>query len=267
MMPPLLFLACLLALGPASLAAVPTASVVASRFTPEPLRVGQRSNALVELAFAGGEPEAFSLVAGTGLPLLGADDDPELSSARLEKRGSTWLMTLVFIPWSPGPATLPALRIGDIRFPAVRYEVESALARAMEAGLATGPGEISPPRPQRDPPGTALYLYGFLGLCVALVALALSLAFWIIPGARALLARWKAREAWLALSRTLDWLESNEGVTDPAPYYALLSRSLRTFLAKRLIAEAESLTPGEMDSLPADRYPDEAFREALSALL
>jgi len=207
--------------------------------------------------------KSFDLKSGEGLPTAaprsGEAVDPELREAILAGREGSWVLTLVFVPWSPGKGSLPPLNLPGLRVPALDYETASV--------LAPGDRELEGPRPQRDPPGTILYIYGLLALLALLALAAAALVFWLIPGARALLAGWREKEAWKTLSATLDWLDDNAGGAEAAPFFALLAAAERRYLARRLVAEAEALTPAELRALPLERFPDADSREELAALL
>jgi len=256
--------AALLALWSAT--AAPTARLGKVTFSPTVFLVGQTVTATVDLVVDGGEPEVFSLSPGAGLPAPTADADPELRSASLAKGAAGWVLSLVFVPWSPGPGRLPSMVVGSLRSPEIRYVTASVLGGKGGANDASA-RDLSPPKPQRDPPGTTLYLYGFLLVAATVLFIIIAFYLWVLPGARALLARWKSREAWVALTRTLDWLETNGGSGDAAPFYALLSRAFRLYLSKRFIEEAEALTPGEFSALPPSRLPDPGFGKEVSRLL
>lgn len=196
--------------------------------------------------------------------LLGYGDgasspDPELESLKLERELSRWKLTLRFRPWSPGSGSLPALKVKGIALPPLPYAAASVL----------GPEdrELAPPRPQANPPGTALYLYGFLG---SLLLLGLGIAGWaayLLPASRALIARRKAALAFKRLERRLDYLESESGTADPAAFYAALSRSLRLYLAARVLPEAPALTAAEIASLPEAAFPAPETKVRTAALI
>jgi hypothetical protein len=246
--------------------AAPTARLGKVTYSPPDFLVGMTVTATVDLVIDGGEPEGFTLAPGAGLPAPTADADPELRSASLAKGSAGWVLSLVFVPWSPGPGRLPSMLVGSLRSPEIRYVTASVLEG--KGGTAEGSArDLSPPRAQRDPPGTTLYLYGFLLLVATILFIIIAFYLWVLPGARALLARWKRREAWVAFSRTLDWLETNGGSGDAAPFYALLSRALRLYLSRRCIDGAEALTPGEFSALPPSRLPDPGFGKEVSRLL
>jgi len=232
-------------------------AVSGTSFSPSPFHVGDRVTAKARIEDSAAAPEPFQLLPGSGLPSGGGN--PELLSASLEADSTGSYLRVVFVAWSPGRGNLPSLAAGGMRFPPIAFETASVL----------GPGERdpSPPLPQRDPPGTSVYLYSIVALLVGVALVALATVFWLLPGARALLSRLRARGAFRTLSRSLEWLEANAGVADPAPFYALLSHALRLYLARRLIEEAEALTPREIRELPALRFPDAEYRDELAELL
>jgi hypothetical protein len=203
-----------------------------------------------------GPPEIRKLL---GLPGEAENPDPEIESLKLERSDSLWKLTLRFRPWSPGSGSLSAFKVRGIAIPPLPYAAASVL----------GPEdrELSPPRPQADPPGTALYLYGFLG---SLLLLGLGIAGWaayLLPASRALIARRKAALAFKRLERRLDYLEAESGTADPAAFYAALCRSLRLYLAARFLPEAPALTAAEVSRLPEEAFPASATKDRTAALL
>jgi hypothetical protein len=180
----------------------------------------------------------LALRPGSGLSAQGEASDPELRELR--------------IGWSPGPGSIPELRLKGLRVPAIGYSAASIL----------GPDERDPqpPRPQRDLPGTAFYLALFAALLLVLAALGLVVALWLVPAARSRLATRRAALAFRRLERSLDYLESEIGSADPASYYAALSRALRLYLAARALPEALALTAAEIARLPEGAFPAPATK-------
>ncbi|HUX41838.1 MAG TPA: hypothetical protein VMV83_11795 [Rectinemataceae bacterium] len=243
---------------------------IAAQSGPEPLRslsvgfeparfyAGEKVRALVALGPGNPGIPAFSIDKGQGFGALDARPELEILGASLSSTKAGWLYSVTFIAWAPGVGTIPSLSIGGLRFPAIEY---AAIATTGADDRVPGPR-----RPQVDPPGAALYLYASLALLAVIALLTLAFVYWILPGARALLVAWRSREAFRLLSRTLDWLDAN--VEGPErEWYALLSRSLRIYVARRLIPEAEALTPAEIAALPPAGLPENGFKEGLSALL
>ncbi len=227
-------------------------------FQPARFHAGEKARALVALGSGNPGVPPFSIDKGQGFGALDARPELEILEASLSSTRSGWLYSVTFIPWAPGAGTIPALSIGGRRFPSIKF---AAIATTGADDRVPGPR-----RPQVDPPGTALYLYASLALLAAFVLFALAFAYWILPGARALLVAWRSREAFRILSRTLDWLDAN--VEGPErEWYALLSRSLRIYVARRLIPEAEALTPAEIAALPPAGLPENGFKDGLSSLL
>ncbi|MEI6388301.1 MAG: hypothetical protein WCQ50_16895 [Spirochaetota bacterium] len=233
--------------------------VSGTRCVPELFVVGQEVLLTARLEISGPEPEPFSLSAGSGLALAEGDANPELIAAVLSRDGSGWVLSLRFIPWAQGPGTTPPLSQGGLVFPELPFETLST--------LAPGTRELAPLKPQREPAGMSFFLYGFAALALILVFGSAGFALWVIPAARALLARLREREAIRSLERTLDWLEANAEGGDAAAFHALLAQSLRRYLARRLFPEAAALTPSELSRMPADLFPGEGFRDELAALL
>lgn len=228
-------------------------------FLPARFRVGEEVELRAELSAEGGEPEAFSLRPGSGLPLPAVDADCELKSLSLSRGPSSWELRARFVPWVPGEGRLPPLSARGTLIPAIAFSTLSA--------LSPGDRDLDPPKAQRDPPGTQLYLYGFIGLLVLLAAAALGFATYVIPGARALLARWRAAQARKELGRSLSFLRASIGSVEKGAFYAALSRALRLYLAARVLPEAPMLTPRELGLLPETRFPTPEIRAEAAGLL
>ncbi len=230
----------------------------AINFSPARFSAGEKVVASVALDPGDSGLLPFSIDKSQGFGALDAKPELEILGASLAKARSGWLYSVTFISWAPGAGTIPSLSIGGRRFPAIDYVTIAT----------TGPDDRvpGPRRPQVDPPGAALYLYVAVAILAVLVLLIFALIFWVLPGAHALLLAWRRREAFRAFSNTLDWLEAN--VAGPErEWYALLARSTRIYLARRLIPDAEALTPAEIASLPETGLPEKGFQEGLSALL
>lgn len=228
-------------------------------FVPANFHVGEEAEAYALVRLEGGEIQPFSVKAGEGLPSPGPHADPELRSVSLSKGRQGWELRIRFVPWSPEEGRLPALELRGLSIPALAYKVASVL----------GPGdrEPAPPKPQLDPPGSALYLYGFAGLAIFLGFLVFASAAWLIPGARRLLARRRAAQARHDLGRSLAWLSKEAGRARPQDFYAALARAFRVYLAARVLPSAPALTPRELASLGEDAFPLPGLRDEAAALL
>jgi hypothetical protein len=195
---------------------------------------------------------------GSGLPTQDGEADPELRELRISKTAAGWLLSLRFVPWSPGPLFVPEKRIKGVLIPAFPYSAATIL----------GPEdrELSPPRRQRDPPGTALYLYGLAGALVALALGAAGTAAYLVPAARALLARRRAAQAFKRFVTSLDYLETEAGSAEPAAFFSALSRAFRIYLASRALPGLPALTSPEIAALPETAFPAAATKERAAAL-
>ncbi len=226
-------------------------------FTPTVFHVGEEVEVIALIDTRRGEP--FLLKAGDGLPEIGEGADPELHEARLVKTEQGWEYRVRFVPWTPGRSAIPPLVAkGGAPLPALPYTVASV--------LEPGDREPSPPKPQRDPPGTALYLYGFVGLVLALAAMAAAIVLYALPGARSLIAQAIAAQAFRTLSRSLAYLERSADNATATDFYAVLSRALRLYLAARSVPEAPALTPTELQGLPEARFPAPGLRDEAARL-
>lgn len=195
---------------------------------------------------------------GSGLPDQGEEADPELREMRLSKTDAGWILSLRFVAWSPGSLSVPALRLKGMLIPALPYATLSVL----------GPEDRdpSPPRRQRDPPGTAIYLYGLAGILIALALGAAGTAAYLIPAARAVLARRRAAQAFGRFVRSLDYLAAEAGSAEPAVFFAALSRAFRLYLAARALPAAPVLTAKEIAQLPETAFPAPATKARTAAL-
>jgi hypothetical protein len=237
------------------------ATVVVNRlaYVPAHFVVGKEAEAYALVSIDGGEGEAFTAKAGSGLPSPSAQADPELRGLSLQKGSDGWELRIRFIAWSPGKGKLPGLEVRGYSIPALPYEVESVL----------GPedNEPAPPKPQLDPPGTALYLYGFVGFVILLGFLVFAFVAYLLPAAKRLLEKRKAAEARRALGKRLAWLGKELDDTPSDAFYAVLSRAIRLYLAERVLPEATALTSREFSLLSPDRFPAQGLKEEATALL
>jgi hypothetical protein len=232
-------------------------------FLPAHFVVGEEAEAFVLVSSGSDEPQAFSVKIGAGLPAPTGEANPELRRASLAKTGDGWELRIRFIAWTPGKGRLPALRLGGNDIPALPYEVSSV--------LLPGDKEPRPPKPQLDPPGTTVYLYGFLGFVLVLGLAIFALVVWVFPAALALLERRRAGEARKALARSVTWLSKGlaQGLAqaEPPAFYAALARALRLYLAERVLSSAPALTARELAALPEELFPAQGLRDEAAGLL
>jgi hypothetical protein len=232
-------------------------------FLPARFYVGEEVEALALVSFDGAapEPEAFSVKAGDGLslPSASAQADPEIRSIALSKTGSGWELRIGFVAWSPVASSLPRMSQHGLDIPPIAY--------AATPSLEPGGNEPAPPKPQLEAPGTAFYLYGFLGLLVLVGAAIFGFAAWVLPAASALAAKRRAGEARRNFQKTLAWLGKVIPESEPPAFYAALSRAIRNYLAARVLSEAPSLTPSELAGLSPELFlGPEIKQEAVSLL-
>ncbi len=206
---------------------------------------------------AGEKLEALDLKAGAGLPAQGPEADPEIRELRISRAGAIWQLSLRFVPWSPGRLLVPAIRVKGLQIPAIPYSAISV--------LGSEDRDPSPPRRQRDPPGTALFLYGFAGLLLVLVLGGAGVAAYLVPAARALLARRRAAQAFRRFVTSLDYLAAEAGSAAPASFFAALSRAFRLYLATRVLPSAPALTAAEISALPDTAFPAPATKDRAAA--
>jgi hypothetical protein len=203
--------------------------------------------------------EELDLKPGSGLPVQAAEADPELRRLKLSKSQEGWSLELDFVPWSPGAGVLPELRRGSFRLPSLQYSALSLL----------GPEDRdpSPPRPQRGLPGASLILYGLASAFALLVLFALAFRFYLLPAARALIARRKETLAFRRFDESLGYLLREAGAADPSPFFAALLRALRLYLEARVLPGARALTAAELAALPDAAFPAPATRARTAALV
>lgn len=245
-----------LPLGPGGPAG-PSSAVV---FVPFRYYAGDEVEALVALGeVPGASGGGFELKPGSGLPAPGPFADPVIRSIAVARTKAGWEARILFVSWSPGPGSLPSIGARGFLIPAVSYNVSSSL----------GPGDrdAAPPRPQREPPGTAVYLYGFAALVLALVLAALGTALYLVPAALSLLARRRAAQAIRRLRRSLAFLSRGLDTALPELFYAALARELRIYLAARVEPRAPNLSSGELAALPEEAFPAPGLRERAASLV
>jgi hypothetical protein len=250
-----------LALAAAAAARLPAASLAGPPvFTPPGFGPGDEATVVAPIAPGAGEKlSALELAPGAGLPERGRTADPELRALKLAKGPSGWELRIRFVPWSPGAGQVPALSARGVSLPALSYESASRL----------GPEDLypSPPRPQRMPPGAAMALYLLGGAALALGLAAFGFVAYLLPASRALLARWRAGQAFRRLGRSLDYLVAHAGSAEGAAFSAALARALRNYLAARVSPEAPALTAAEISALPDAAFPSPSIRDRSARLL
>lgn len=232
----------------------------AAVFVPLRYLVGDEVEALIPLGeHPEGPSKGFELRLGAGLPLTGAFADPVIRSVTVERGSSGWDARILFVPWSPGPGILPSMAARGMVIPPVPYNVSSSLG---SEGC-----DAAPSRPQREPPGTALYLYGFAGFVLFLALSALGAALYLVPAARAILARWRAAQAFRRLRRSVAFLSRGSESAVPELFYAALARELRIYLAERIEPRSPNLSATEFAALPEETFPAPGIRESAAALI
>jgi hypothetical protein len=113
----------------------------------------------------------------------------------------------------------------------------------------------------------------FSGIGVLLVALALLallvifVALYLVPAARALLARRRAALAFKRLEASIDYLLGEAASAEASAFLAALLRALRLYLAARALPGAEALTASELSALPEAAFPAPATRDRAAALV
>ena len=251
--------ACALALAAALPSSAAPVTVDRVAFLPARFYVGEEAEAIALVRFDAASVGAFTAKAGAGLPVISAQADPELRSLSLSKGPDGWELRWRFVAWTPGKGRIPAMELRGLSIPAVDYDASSVL----------GPQDrdLSPPKPQLDPPGTSLYLYGFAAFMLFLAFAVFAVVSWLLPAARSLLERRKAAQARKALARTLVWLGKDLKTAKPADFYAVLARALRNYLAVRVLPGAPALTPAELATLREDSFPAPGLRDEVSDLL
>lgn len=252
------FAAALASVGPAGLVAASLAGTPS--YIPASYGPGEEVTVIAPVAPAIGESlSELELKPGAGLPARSGTADPELLALKIARNGAGWEMRIRFVPWSPGRGIVAGVAASGAALPSLPYEAVSRL----------GPEDRDPtsPRPQRFPPGAAVALYGFAGVLIALGLAAFAFVAYLIPASRALLARWRAGQAFKRLGKSLDFLAAHAGPADPAAYTAALAGALRVYLSARVSPEIPALTPGELAALPDATFPAPATRDRAASLL
>jgi len=247
-----------MAQGPDSGRAVPVV-IEAVRFDPPVFAPGARVT--VELS---AQPLK---AAWTEVTLSGGFADPgrfgpQILSAAVTRRGGLGrdagapVITVRFVAWKPGPGSLPALTLGGLLIPPVRFECQSSLA----------PGDRRPPEPlpQLEPPGLYAQLY-MLGGAVILVALgAILFVTKMVPWLRAIADRWAYAQARKEFDAMLERLERGAG---SAADWAVLCSGLRRFAGSRARLDLSAMTGSELAALGTDALPGGAGPETAALLV
>lgn len=186
---------------------------------------------------------------------------PQILSATTTRRGgigrdaASPLITVRFVAWKPGPGALPALTLGGLSIPPLRFECQSS--------LAAGDRRSPEPLPQLDPPGLYRQLY-MLGGAVILVTLGVILfATRMVPWLRALADRWAYAQARREFDTMLERLEHESGSAED---WAVFCAGLRRFAGSRARLDLSALTASELAALGSDAIPGGVGAEA-SALV
>jgi hypothetical protein len=201
----------------------------------------------------------LDLTNGSGLRAQADEAETELRELKLAKTPEGWLLSVRFVPWSPGSGTIPEMKLKAFRIPSLPYKTGSLL----------GPEDRdpSPPRPQRDLPGIAGYFYGFAGILVVLALAVAFAALYLFPAARALLAKRRAAHAYKRFCRTLDYLAVEAASAESGGFLAALIRALRLYLSERVRLDACALTAPELAALPDAAFPLAGARDKAAALV
>jgi hypothetical protein len=229
-------------------------------FLPLKYYAGDEVEALVPLGdFPDAPSKSFELKPGAGLPNSNSFADPVIRSVSIQRSSTGWEAEIFFVPWSPGPGILPSIGARGIVVPSVSYNVASS--------LAPDDRDVAPPRPQHEPPGTALYLYGFAILVLVIALLGMGAALYLVPAARAILARRRRALAYRRLRRSLAFLSRGLESAVPELFYAALARELRLYLAERIESRIPNLSSKELAALSENIFPAKGIRESAAALV
>lgn len=191
-------------------------------------------------------------------PRAGTAEETELRSAEVRRKAGSWVYTARFVAWVPGPARVPVPASANFLLPEIRVEIASALD---DFGR-------SPPA-YKEPfelPGTRLLVWGASGGLLAGAILAWSVAFGLVPWIRRLRRAWKDGRAGRDFGRSLDYLESAAAEFRPEELWALLSKSLREYLAVRSRLPYQAFTAREARAASPEALPPEAAEEAADLL-
>lgn len=186
---------------------------------------------------------------------------PQILSAAVTRRGGPGrdagapVITVRFVAWKPGPGSLPALTLGGLLIPPVRFECQSS--------LASGDRRPPEPLPQLEPPGLYAQLY-MLGGAFILVALgAILFVTKMVPWLRAL----ADRRAYAQVRKEFDaMLERLEHGADGAADWAVLCSGLRRFAGSRARLDLSAMTASELAALESDALPGGAGPETAALL-
>jgi len=175
------------------------------------------------------------------------ESGPQVLSVALENRKGSPLLVVRFIAWRAGPGYLPAITIGGLDMPRIRFDCQSTLTE--------GNFEAPEPMPQLDMPGLYTKLYVLAGLLLVAALAGIAAVTKVAPWFRA----FKARRAYARARREFDELldRLDKASAGPAAWAALCA-GLRTFAGLRMDADLSAMTASEVLRLPAGTVPGDA---------
>jgi hypothetical protein len=192
-------------------------------------------------------PGAVSVDAG--------ENGPSVLSVAMEKRSGAPLLVVRFVAWRAGPGFLPAMTVGGLESPRIRFECVSA--------LADGDLRSPEPLPQLEPPGLYARLYLLGGALLVVIVAGLAAATKAAPWFRAL----AAKRAFAAARREFDEsLAMIAGIGSQTAAWAELCSVVRRFVGLRSGKDWSALTASEVESLPEDAAPGGVLGDVASIL-
>jgi len=183
------------------------------------------------------------------------ENGPSVLSVAMEKRSGDPVLVVRFAAWRAGPGFLPAMSVGGLAVPRIRFDCGSALA----GGDLRSPD----PLPQLDPPGLYARLYLLGGALLVAAVVGIGAVAKAAPWFRALAAK---RAFSLARRQFDESLKRIAGVEPEATAWAELCSAVRRFVGLRAGGDWNALTASEVEALPDDAAPG-GVRADVAALL
>lgn len=220
---------------------------------PQTIYVGDKGRLIIPLGPAFAEADAFVTVAPNELP---EQKDLVIGRIELEKRNNNIRLLIDFVSYAPGTVSLPSIKIppahgamGSETFILEGIEFNVASILTPESMV------LSPPALPIAAPGTALLVYGGLGVLLLLLICGITALLYFRRFFDPLLKRLKERRFLASLEKKIMFLRSPNSAEDPVTsneLFSLLAGEFREFLSFLSGINCSALTAFEFAVLPLE---------------